>query len=80
MQHIERRCEKNSETGNHLKPLNFSVIPISESVLDPDRKSPAYCAYPVPKEGTSAVVTDVGTGCGGRGSVVARFMRADERR
>jgi hypothetical protein len=43
-------------------------------------KSPAYCGYPVPKEGTSAVVTDVGTGCGGRGSVVARFMRADDRR
>jgi hypothetical protein len=44
-----------------------------------DGKSPAYCGHPVPKEGTSAVVTDVGTGCGGRGSVVARFLRADER-
>jgi hypothetical protein len=35
---------------------------------------------PVPKEGTSAVVTNVGAGCGGRNSVVARLMRADERR
>jgi hypothetical protein len=23
----------------------------SEFALDPDRKSPAYCGYPVPKEG-----------------------------
>jgi hypothetical protein len=45
-------------------------IPNYRNKFDSLRKSPAYCAYPVPKEGTSAVVTDVGTGCGGRGSVV----------
>jgi hypothetical protein len=28
MHHIERRWEKNSETGNHLKPLSFSGVPI----------------------------------------------------
>jgi len=33
-----------------------------------------------PARGDVGHVTDVGTGCGGRGSVVARFMRADERR
>jgi hypothetical protein len=43
-------------------------------------KSPAYLRHPVPVEGTLAIVTDVGAGCGGRGSVVARFFRADERR
>jgi hypothetical protein len=42
-------------------------------------KSPAFIVHPVPQEGTSAVVTDAGTGRGGRGSVVARFMRAGER-
>jgi hypothetical protein len=29
-------------------------------------KSPAYCSHPVPQEGALAIVTDVGTGCGGR--------------
>jgi hypothetical protein len=42
-------------------------------------KSPAYQAGLVPEEGTLAIVTDVGAGCGGRSSVAARFMRADER-
>jgi hypothetical protein len=34
----------------------------------------------VPSEGRLAIVTKRGTGCGGRGSVVARLWRADERR
>jgi hypothetical protein len=55
-------------------------IPNYRNKFDSLRKSPAYCAYPVPKEGTSAVVTDVGTGCGGRGSVVTRDLRVGERR
>jgi hypothetical protein len=33
-----------------------------------------------PGRGTSAVVTNVGAGCGGRFGVVARFTRVDERR
>jgi hypothetical protein len=32
-------------------------------------KSPVYLRHPVPKEGRFAIVTDVGAGCGGRGSV-----------
>ena len=31
--------------------------------------------YPVPRKGALAIVTDVGMGCGGRGSVVARGNR-----
>jgi hypothetical protein len=53
---------------------------VAPAAVDREDKSPAFMVHPVPKEGTSAVVIDVGAGCGGRGSVVARFMRADERR
>jgi hypothetical protein len=35
------------------------------------RKSAAYGSYPVPVKGALAIVTNVGTGSGGRGSVVA---------
>jgi hypothetical protein len=49
-------------------------------ILDADLKSAHIHRCLVPKEGTSAVVTNVGTRCDGRGSVVARFWRADERR
>jgi hypothetical protein len=34
---------------------------------------------PVPEEGRLAIVANVGMGCGGRSSVAARFLRADER-
>ena len=39
-----------------------------------------YPAHPVPLEGRIAIVTDVGTGCGGRGGDVAQIFCADERR
>ena len=42
-------------------------------------KSPAYSSLSCPGRGASAVVTNVGTGCGGRGCAVARFLRVDER-
>jgi hypothetical protein len=35
-------------------------------------KSNLQFAHPVPQEGRFAIVTNVGTGCGGRGSVAAR--------
>jgi hypothetical protein len=34
-------------------------------------KSVAFVAHPVPQEGRFAIVTNVGMGCGGRGSAVA---------
>src|SRR5580698_10455044 len=40
------------------------------------RKSPAQCRHPVPHEGTSAVVTDVGAGRGGRRLRVTMCRRA----
>ena len=43
-------------------------------IVDCERKSPAFGVHPVPREGTSAVDTDVGAGRDGR------RLRADEPR
>jgi hypothetical protein len=43
-------------------------------------KSVAFSMHPVPNEGRIMIVILRGTGRGGRDGVVARFMRADERR
>jgi hypothetical protein len=43
-------------------------------------KSFAFRGHPVPNEGRIMIVILRGTGRGGRDSVVARVMRADERR
>src|SRR4029079_2403598 len=44
--------------------------PFRENIpLNPSGKSALRLAHPVPREGRIAIVTDVGTGCGGRGSV-----------
>ena len=55
-------------TGKSLKSLsstsrkNFPLKPSGKSTLD--------SCHPVPRRGALAIVTNVGTGCGGRGSVV----------
>jgi hypothetical protein len=48
----------------------FAVIPIFGMFVDGGRKSPDNHRRLVPQRGTSAVVTNVGTGCGGRGSTI----------
>jgi hypothetical protein len=55
-------------------PANLLIFLIFAILVDSGCKSPAYCGHPVPQEGTSAVVTDVGTGRDGR------RLRADEPR
>jgi hypothetical protein len=69
-------CDKSTRRANQQNRVHpglkiFFALPRTQitGVLRPSR----------PARGASAVVTDVGAGCGGRGSVVARFMRADER-
>jgi hypothetical protein len=50
-----------------------SSSPVSKNILLFFRpKSPAYPARLIPHEGRIAIVTNVGMGCGGRGSVVAQ--------
>jgi len=43
-------------------------------------ETPLLIRYPASQEGRFAVVTDVGAGCGGRGSGAAQTLCADERR
>jgi hypothetical protein len=54
-------------------------IPIFGIKLDPDPNHRHNPRIPFHQKGRLAIVTKRGAGCGGRGSVVARFMRADER-
>ena len=52
------------------KSLICLSSPVYKNILIPFRpKSPAYFGRLIPHEGTLAIVTNVGTGCGGRGSV-----------
>jgi len=64
---------------------------VADIPLNPSGKSKVNSRHPVPHRGASTVVTNVGTGCGGRGSVGRarysqggspreRSSRADERR
>jgi hypothetical protein len=61
-----------------LLATSYGVIclssPIAKNIFIFIRpKSPAYERRPVPNEGRIMIVILRGTGCGGRGSVVARF-------
>jgi hypothetical protein len=47
---------------------------VAAVVVDLARKSVAFAVRPVPKRGALAIVTNVGTGCGGRSSVVTCFF------
>jgi hypothetical protein len=52
------------------KSLIFVSSPIGKNFpLNPSGKSSLKLAHPVPSRGALAIVTNVGTGCGGRGSV-----------
>jgi hypothetical protein len=52
------------------KSLIFVSSPISKNIpLNPSGKSSLRLAHPVPGRGALAIVTNVGTGCGGRGGV-----------
>jgi hypothetical protein len=51
------------DSDSLICPSCQNVAPI---IVERERKSPAFGVRPVPQEGTSAVVTNVGAGCGGR--------------
>jgi hypothetical protein len=57
------------DSDSLICPSCQNVAPI---IVDCERKSPAFGVRPVPQEGTSAVVTNVGAGCGGRVGVARR--------
>jgi hypothetical protein len=56
-----------------------NLIPIFGIKLDSHPNHWHNPRIPFHQKGRLAIVTKRGTGCGGRGSVVARFWRADER-
>jgi hypothetical protein len=58
-------------------PSCQSVAPV---VVDRSGKSVAFKGRPASNEGRIMIVISRETGCGGRFGVVARFLRADERR
>jgi hypothetical protein len=56
-------------------------LPLVQSLLQkysdfPKPQISLYPCHPVPLEGRIAIVTDVGMGCGGRGSIRRTFGRA----
>jgi hypothetical protein len=70
-----------ARNGDFLQPFQGDLprpVPVAKIIcFAPTPNHPYNVGHPVPSRGALAIVTNVGTGCGGRGSVRrARVRRA----
>ena len=66
-------CDKTTRRANHLPIIGISVKPQNKKYFAfPEVEIGLYRMHPVPTRGALAIVTNVGRGCGGRGSCDGR--------
>jgi hypothetical protein len=53
-------CDKIARRANHSRTCQAFFDSDLQKIIDPDRKSPAYSAHPVPQEGTLATSLTLG--------------------